>query len=231
MSSILHRSVRVLAALALSACHGATVPPSPPPPAPLDESEPNDSASQAPWFGTLFPGSTLAIAGHVTSNGSDLFDGFAFTTGAPCTLRFVLRPSLAGTDLDLCVYDPQVDAFVACFDSPDSTEVGEIGFPDSGIDFHLVVSSAWASSSYLLEIEAIPFLPSPADSNPGSIASGKRTLDRVAGYRSGRDESRASPIRIPLAMGWIGEVDLDSGRIDRLPFAAYPEGIEVGAIR
>jgi len=222
MSSFLQRSSRALAALALSACHGTTVTPAPPP-APLDEAEPNDSAFQASWFGHLSPGSALAIAGHVTFDGDDPYDGFAFTTAAPMTLRFVLTPALAGTDLDLCVYDPDLDEFVACFDSPDGTEIGEIGFPAAGIDFHLVVSSAWASSSYLLEIEAIPYLPSPANADPSAGAADKGTLARVAGYRDGRPEAESEPVRIPLALGWIGEVDLESGRIERLRFAAYPE--------
>jgi hypothetical protein len=233
MSSLFPRSARVLAAIALSACHGTTVAPKPPP-APLDESEPNDTAFEAPWYGSVFPGSSLAIAGHVTSNGPDLYDGFAFTTGAPCTLRFVLRPALAGTDLDLCVYDPSLDEFVACFDSPSGTEVGEIALPGAGIDFHLVVSSAWAASSYLLEIEAFPYMPSPLESDAtppaGGPAEGKGTLERVDGYRA-RDVEAQVPARAPLAIGWIGEVDLDTGRIARLPFAAHEDGLAFGTPR
>lgn len=227
MKPYLGRSARVLLALTLAACDRTVVVPKSPPPA-LDESEPNNTAAEAPWFGTLYPGSSLAIAGHVTSDGSDRFDGFAFTTGAPCTIRFVLRPSLPDADLDLCVYDPWLDEFVACFDSPNGTEAGEFGLAYSEEEFHLVVSSAWGSSSYLLEIEAIPFIPAPEGS---AVAQKKATLERVDSYRSGRPEPDSEPARRPWAMGWIGEVDLDTGQIARHPFVAYPEGIAFGKIR
>jgi hypothetical protein len=227
MKPHLGRSARVLLALSLAACQGSVSVPKAPPAA-LDESEPNDTAAQATWFGTVYPGSSLAIVGHVTSHGSDLFDGFAFITGAPCTVRFILRPSLPDADLDLCVYDPWQDAYVACFDSPDGTEVGEFGLAYADEEFHLVVSSAWASSSYLLEIEVIPFVPSPE----GTEASQRKgTLERVDGYRSDRPERISQRARLPWALGWIGEVDLDTGQLSRLPFAAYPEGIAFAEIR
>lgn len=229
MSSLVPRSVRALAAVALSACHGATVAPKPPP-APLGESEPNDSAFEAPWYGTLLPGSRLAITGHVTSNGPDLYDGFAFTAGSPCTVRFVLRPSLPGTDLDLCVYDPQLDAFVACFDSPSGTEVGEIALAGA-IDFHLVVSSAWADSSYLLEIETFPYLPAPEGSSEAQSGEDKGTLERVDGYRKRARETQADALGLPLATGWIGEVDLDTGHLARLPFAIHAGTLGLGTPR
>ena len=69
MTTLRRRIARILAALSLAACHDSGMP-SKPPPATLDESEPNDTAAEAPWFGTLYPGSELAIAGHVTSDGS-----------------------------------------------------------------------------------------------------------------------------------------------------------------
>ena len=235
MTTLLRRSARILAALALAACH-RTVTASKPPPAALDESEPNDTAAQAPWFGTLYPGSELAISGHVTSDGSDLYDGFGFTTGAPCTVRFTVHPTLPGADLDLCVYDPYLDEFVACFDSPSGTESGEIGFAVAGVDFHLVVTSAWAASSYLLEVEAIPFLPSPdgaGTARAGSADPAKHTLERAAAYRGAPREIAATSATAPalLAIGWIGEIDPTTGEIDRTPFAAYPEGLALGAVR
>jgi hypothetical protein len=233
MTTLRRRIARILAALSLAACHDSGMP-SKPPPATLDESEPNDSAAEAPWFGTLYPGSELAISGHVTSDGSDLYDGFAFTTGAPCTVRFTVHPTLPAADLDVCVYDPYLDEFIACFDSPSGTESGEVGFAVAGVDFHLVVTSAWAASSYLLEIESIPFVPSPEGSGAmttGSADPAKRTLERASAYRGAPREiagSASATARIPLAIGWIGELDTSTGELDRTAFAAYPEGLVLG---
>ena len=78
---------------------------------------------------------------------------------------------------------------------------------------------------------AIPFLPSPGASMEASIDHGKGTLSRVAGYRAGRVEPTADAIRVPVALGWIGEVDLATGRIVRLPFTIDSEGLSLGAPR
>jgi hypothetical protein len=236
MTPSLRRTVRALLLLSLAACERTTVV-TRPPPAPLDESEPNDDALHAPWFGRVYPGTSLAIAGHIASNGSDPYDGFAFSTGAPCIVRFVLRPALPAADLDLCVYDPYLDAFIACFDSPNGTETGEIGFAVSDVDFHLVVNSAWASTSYLLEIDVLPFQPGPALDRPVETAQRTATLARVDGYRGragggGTADALASGrASSPVALGWIGVIDADSGELLRGPFAAYPDRIVLGSFR
>lgn len=173
----------------------------------LDESEPNDSADLATWFGPLAPGTGLVIGGHVTEFGPDLFDGFAFSAVAPCSVRVVLRALSPGADLDVCVYDPLLDEFVACFDSPFDPEIGEISFFVPGQDFQLVVSSAMGSASYTLEVDALPlYAPAPAVTAPH--ATGKRTLERLAPYR------RAA--RAVVAAGWIGAIDVSTGeRVER----------------
>jgi hypothetical protein len=152
------------------------------------ETEPNDSASQASWCGVLVPGTRRIIAGHIQSEGPDIRDGFAFTAGSPCSLRVRLLPSLPGTDLDLCVYEPTLDAFTLCFDGTEATEVGEIALAKAGTEVQLVICSAWASSSYSLEIEALPLTREPP---PPQSARGKHTLDRLSDYRS-----RMQPRRI-----------------------------------
>ena len=236
MKALLSAHAASLAALSVltltwAGCHEQVVVAKDPPPTP--ESEPNDSASDTPWYGTLAPGSRVALTGHITSDGPDFFDGFAFTTGAPCTLRFTLAPSLPGTDLDLCLYDPWLDEFVACFDGTAEVETGQLGFADAGTDFHLVVTSAWASSNYLLQIEVVPFVPL-VDGPGGSAAvrgnAAKHTLERVRAYRP-LDEERARELGRVVAAGWMGEIDLATGRVERAPFVLSDREIAVGDAR
>lgn len=148
---------------------------------PLSELEPNDSALRADWLGAVQLGSSLAVAGHVGMLGRDLRDGFAVTAAAPCTLRFALRPVLPGVDLDLAVFAPSLDAFAASFDSRGALETGEIEIGEAGTAVHFVVASAWGSSSYVLEIEA---LPCPAAQQPSRPARPARVPEVLEGYRS-----------------------------------------------
>ena len=150
------------------------------PPPILKELEDNDSAARAAWFGMLRPGSSLSVAGHVGFGGPDPRDGFVFSTAAPCTIRFALRPVLPSAELDLCVYDPSLDAFVACFDSRGAVAPGEIDFATAGTDFHIVVGSAWGSASYVLEIEATPRLAAPAEP---ARAAPRRAVGNLDAYR------------------------------------------------
>jgi hypothetical protein len=103
-------------------------------------------------------------------------------------LRVRLLPSLPDTDLDLCVYEPALDAFTMCFDGAEASEVGEIALAKAGTEIQLVICSAWASSSYSLEIEALPLTAGPP---PPPRARGKHTLDGLSDYRS-----RTEPRRI-----------------------------------
>ena len=95
------------------------------------EHEPNDDAWSADFVGGLRVGDAVAIRGHVTDGALDPFDGFAFEVEEPLVLVAELDAHSPFADLDLCVYDPVADVFVACFEGPDDPEVGSvaIGLP------------------------------------------------------------------------------------------------------
>lgn len=118
----------------------------------LYESEVNDTASQADWIGVLYPGDTLSIRGHVTQYGPDLFDGFAFVTGAPMQIDVALWADVPGADLDLCVWDPVYGAYVTCFETAASPEGGSFTVLEAGKEIHLVARSFHGSSAYWLDV-------------------------------------------------------------------------------
>ncbi len=118
----------------------------------LYEVEVNDTAPQANWIGVLYPGDALSIRGHVTHLGPDLFDGFAFVTGAPMQIDATLWADLFGVDLDLCVWDPVFGAYVTCFETADDPEGGSFTVLEAGKEIHLVVRSFHGSSAYWLDV-------------------------------------------------------------------------------
>jgi hypothetical protein len=118
----------------------------------LYETEINDTAPQADWIGVLYPGDALSIRGHVTDYGPDLFDGFAFVTGAPMQIDVALWADVPGVDLDLCVWDPVYGAYVTCFETAASPEGGSFTVLEAGKEIHLVARSFHGSSAYWLDV-------------------------------------------------------------------------------
>lgn len=116
------------------------------------ETEINDTAPQADWIGVLYPGEALSIRGHVSEYGYDTFDGFAFVTGAPMTIDLALYEDAYGADLDVCVWDPIFQDFVACFETAAHPETGQVVILEAGKEFHLVVRSFQGDSSYWLDV-------------------------------------------------------------------------------
>lgn len=136
-----------LAALAffLAACSGeATVVVAKPAVPVVWEIERNDEAWQANDLGALEPYDALELRGAIGDDGLDPYDGFAFRAQTPLRLRFELVP-LDGADLDLHLYDPWHDAFVASWDCGCASEHGTIDVP-AGAEFQLVVA-AWSGKS------------------------------------------------------------------------------------
>jgi hypothetical protein len=145
------------AALALGACHGSvhTDPPPPPPPPPpvYYEGEPNDTAWLAPWFGALFPGDVIFVEGFTTDDGSDPQDGLAFSCTGPARIDFTLYVDDPWTDLDVWLFDPYLNQFVAAFAVPYGNEKGTFWLPDAE-EFHLVVVPSWGASNWTLAVES-----------------------------------------------------------------------------
>jgi hypothetical protein len=122
----------------------------------LYESEPNDYAFNADHFGVVYPGDFLSIGGRITDSGSDPFDGFAFTAGAPMTVTFELWIDAPAADLDVSIWDPQLGGFIATFESPFDPETGAFDVLGGGLDFHIVIDSFVGTSSYTLDVDCRP---------------------------------------------------------------------------
>ena len=121
------------------------------------ESERNDSPATADHFGVLLPGDRFFIEGFIQDGGFDPFDGFAFTAGQPLHVDFQLFIDDPLDDLDVCLYDPQLDLTLACFATANNPEQGGVDVDIGGLDFQLVVESFLGDSNYALEIDVQPF--------------------------------------------------------------------------
>lgn len=178
------RKALALGALALAqhGCSGSHHHGDPGPPVFLEQ-ERNDFVDEANYFGTLVPGDFFLIDGRITDDGSDPFDGFAFTANQPIHVDFRLFIDSARADLDVCVYDPQIDLEVACFQTSSNPEIGGVDVLYGGLDFHFVVESFVERSSYTLEIAVAPLhWRAPARSEGGS---GLRASAEPAAARTG----------------------------------------------
>jgi hypothetical protein len=200
----------------------------------LFEAEPNGNAWNANFIGPLRPGDVYVVRGHVTELGPDVFDGFAFFSETPVEVEFILTADNPAADLDLCVYDPFIEDFVACFENPWNPETGFIDVYDPGVDFHLVVSSFALSSSYTLEVIAHPMSFAPAATTRIAPASkvrheSRRTEFWKAYATAPEPIAAASEVESRVAMPgeWIG-VDLDTGEIVRRPTARIDDTIWIG---
>jgi hypothetical protein len=141
-------------ALLVAGCHGSVEVYVPPDPV-YSESEINDDAFSANDFGFVSPGEHLTIAGHVRDDAYDPQDGFAFTAAGPVVVDFTLDAFCPCADLDVWLYDPVHDEFVALFDSPHDPESGQ--FTVFSQEFHLVVVSAGGHSDYRLDVHVSAF--------------------------------------------------------------------------
>jgi hypothetical protein len=117
------------------------------------ESEPNDTAWLAPWFGSLFAGESIFVGGFSTDDGSDPQDGLAFTGYGPCRIDFTLYVDDPWADLDVWVYDPELDQFVYAFTSPYGDESGTFWI-QSAADFQLVIVPSSGASTWTLGVWA-----------------------------------------------------------------------------
>jgi hypothetical protein len=138
----------------------------------FQEEERNDDPLTANHFGSLRPGDRFFIDGFVRDDllGPlvDPFDGFAFTAEVPLHVDFQLFIGNPAADLDVCLYDPQLDETLACFATADDPEQGGVDVFAGGLDFHLVVESFVGDSSYSLEVVVLPLFAVTAQGEGGS---------------------------------------------------------------
>lgn len=206
-------------AFVLAACHVRHVHHAGPPV--YAELEPNDSVFDAPLYAGLRPGSAFSIRGHVTELGPDVFDGAAVRADEAVEIRFDLYSDDHGTDLDVCVYDPDLGVYVVCEDGFGDPEHGAVVVLEPGKVIHLVVSSAHGDVGYRLDVQATPptyglAAEAPAEAELDARRAAKR--ERVAEYaRDERPRIERLPVRLFLfdvETGEREELDAVLERID-----------------
>ncbi|MFT5289497.1 MAG: hypothetical protein ACI8QS_003287 [Planctomycetota bacterium] len=179
------------------------------------ESEFNDTAAEANYFGVLNPGDRFIIRGDISDqlcdpfNYCDPFDGFAFTAGQAIHVDFALVADLSSHDFDVCIYDPQLDLTIDCFQSGGRTELGGVDIFAGGLDFHLVLESYIGTGGYDLEIDVYPLF--------GLEAGGSEMEPSALDQGIAADRSDAAPSRedassngfAAYGIGDLGEVEAD----------------------
>jgi len=111
------------------------------------EREPNDSAAGPNYLTVLYAGDSIEITGHVDGGCCDPFDGFAIDAGEPLELQFELIAHDGWSDLDLRVYDPAADIFIACHENEGATEYGSLYVDANGLAGGCLAATAPADPS------------------------------------------------------------------------------------
>lgn len=193
----------------------------------IHESEPNNHASNPDSIGGIWVGSEYLIEGSVVENqsafeygpplGADYFDGFAFVVEEPSEVEFFLTAHNPHADLDIWIYDPFYNEYIATFESIFDPEVGTVTFPYVGEEFHVVVSSYAGNSSYRLEVAAYPLNGYYGPAQSADSAESSKGSERMAPYRRAEPEPDPEPERVTLRRGSIVTID-EAGNARVLPF-------------
>ena len=144
------------------------------------ETEPNDDAFTANYFGELHPGDFFYIDGYSVDDGT--VDGFAFTAGQPLHVDFQLFVDGFAADLDVWLYDAQADEVIWYFETSANPERGGVDVDLAGLEFHLLVTSRFGSAPYSLEIDVTPRY---LDSTAAETGSGPHATSLDGGARRG----------------------------------------------
>jgi hypothetical protein len=181
----------------------------------FQEAEPNDAPATANHFGLLQVGDHFQIQGFVRDDIADEFDGFAFTAATALHVDFQLFIDTVAADLDVCLYDPQLDQTVACFATQGNPEQGGVDVSAGGLDFHLVVDSFLGDGPYTLDIVVQPlFLAATANERAAAPASGITGVNARAEHATKAETGylREKPASRPVVeIEQVFEVDRESG--------------------
>lgn len=197
-----------------------------------EEKEPNDSAHSAPYYRGVEAGESFSFTGHITDDSHDPFDGFAVRADEACTIVFELESHELFTDLDVCVFDPDLDEYVVCCDGPSDPEKGSITILEPGKRVHFVVSSARGDTRYTLHVRGQtphPIVPYDASSAalhaPDAAKAARRDAYHAPIAVEGEHDDREAllPRRAELVV-----VDLATGALTRTP--ALRRGSDVVAL-
>ncbi len=219
-------AITLLAALPLALCscgksHGHTVVFSSPG---LQEIEPNNNAFQPDAIGPVAYDTYYQIHGaiqdgfvlndYASPNGTDQFDGFAFYVEDAVEIEFILHANNPFADLDVWIYDPFYDEYIAKFESISSPEYGRVTFPYLGEEFHVVVTSYSGDSNYTLELIAHP-LVGGFSSAVAAATTEQPTSDKKQAHMQRYLKARQAP-ESKLVPVKLVQVDRESGEVQVL---------------
>ena len=167
------------------------------------EQESNDTPASANHMGVLGVGDRLFIEGVIGDPFVDI-DGFSFVSASPIHVDFQL---FADRDLDVCLYDPALDATVACFATANHPERGGVDVFAGGLEFHLTVEaciepgcSPAFGTPYTLEL-TVQHLFLATTENGAEAGSASQALEdtggSVRGVEATLEEGRQSAPRSP----------------------------------
>lgn len=168
------------------------------------ETEPNDSAFGPDYLTTMSPGDALEVCGSVDDGCCDPYDGFAIETTHATELYLELTALDGWSDLDVCVYDPWSDVFLACFESPGSFESGSVAI-GAPAELHLVVRAWSGASDYVLRVETHPL--------PGWYAASTAPADPSSGWEGYRGAEDTLPIVLESRGGGDAAADTNDAPI------------------
>jgi hypothetical protein len=144
----------LLAALAALTFAAAACRHTPPSVERVEITEPSGGA-EAAWCGALRPGMRAILRGHVAAAGCDTRDSFAFVATSACTLRCRVRPSLPAADLAVRAVDASTGRRIDLADGHDAEGSATVRIEHAGAAVDLVVTAAWGSSTYTLDVAAL----------------------------------------------------------------------------
>lgn len=199
----------------------------------FNETEPNGNSDHPDFFGGVDGFSHFVIEGSVDAFGPDWLDGFAFVAEEPITFSFELHASSGFADIDAFLYDPVLGQTIAWFDSEWNPEVGSFSILEPGKEFHLVIETYDADTSYSLEIWADPAFFSesggPELQAAGSfgltpnVRAPRKARREDAVYGAPRRSALEDEVRV-LGHGFVLAMDGDGAVVQSLDFLLTADG-------
>ena len=121
------------------------------------EREPNDSPYQPDPISGVDMFTYLVVQGHVQPPGFfDVYDHFEFVTLEPATFDLELVGLDPFSDMDIALWDPDLQQIVAVWDSPWDPELGTFTVTQTGKVFVLLVEAYNTPSAYDLTLMGRP---------------------------------------------------------------------------
>lgn len=147
----------------------------------VPEVEVNDFEWSPQALGGVHGGMQLQVEGAITDQGWDPRDGFRLVAQEDILVEVALDAHVPGVDLDWCVWDPYINAYTVCAETPNDPETGSFLIP-AGAEFHMVVSSYMGTSTYSLWLGiSKAHLAETADAPEGQAGPARHDVERAYG--------------------------------------------------